>query len=74
METEKVVTTIPEPVNMDKMLQGKVAMITGGSSGIGKSIAEAFLKTGCKVVICGTNEEKLKKAVPIYLNMGMLNQ
>ena len=55
---------IPIPILVDsgRILNGKVALITGGSSGIGFAIAEQFLKSGCKVIIAGTNEEKLLKA------------
>ena len=45
------------------LLQGKVAFITGGSSGINLGIAEAFVKAGAKVVINGRNVEKLEAAV-----------
>ena len=41
-------------------LKGKVALITGGSGGIGIAIARKFLDCGCKVIIAGTNEEKLR--------------
>ena len=43
-----------------EVLKGKNAIVTGGSSGIGFSIAEDFVKNGCNVVIIGSNEEKLK--------------
>ena len=42
-------------------LDGKVALVTGGSSGIGKSIALLYAKEGADVVIIGRREEKLKE-------------
>ncbi len=44
-------------------LQGQVAVITGGTRGIGRGIAEAFLAAGASVVVNGRNEEKGAKAV-----------
>lgn len=41
-----------------KKLENKVAIVTGGTSGIGESCVDIFLENGAKVVFCGTNEEK----------------
>ncbi len=43
-------------------LSGRVALITGGSSGIGLGIAEAFAELGATVVITGRKPEKLEEA------------
>jgi NAD(P)-dependent dehydrogenase (short-subunit alcohol dehydrogenase family) len=43
-------------------LQGKVALITGGNSGIGYATAEAFIAEGAKVIITGRNPEAVAEA------------
>ncbi|HIM61219.1 MAG: short-chain dehydrogenase [Dehalococcoidia bacterium] len=44
---------------MDLALQGKVAMITGGSHGLGKQAADSLAREGCKVAICARGQENL---------------
>src|SRR5215813_12098776 len=48
---------------MSKKLEGKVAVITGGSSGIGLATAERFVAEGAYVFIIGRRQAELDKAV-----------
>lgn len=59
---EREMVPIPQPINTVELLRDKIALITGGSGGIGSEIAKAFVKSGCKVILIGTNEERLKCA------------
>lgn len=45
------------------MLDGQVAVVTGGGSGMGRAIARALADAGCRVVAVGRTEEKLKETV-----------
>src|SRR5882724_11933037 len=44
-------------------MKDKVVIITGGSSGIGKALAEEFGKNGSKILITGRNKIELDKTV-----------
>lgn len=46
----------------DDALEGKVIAITGGGTGLGRSMGEYFLNLGARLAICGRREEVLQKA------------
>jgi 3-oxoacyl-[acyl-carrier protein] reductase len=48
---------------MDLELSGKVALITGGTSGIGLAIARRLGDEGCRIAICGRQREKLSTSL-----------
>jgi 3-oxoacyl-[acyl-carrier protein] reductase len=47
---------------MDLGIEGRRAIVTGGSSGIGFETARQFLEEGVRVLITGRNQQKLEKA------------
>jgi len=49
-------------------LTGKVALITGGSKGLGKAMARGFAEAGADIVICSRHSEELEQALPEILS------
>ena len=47
----------------DKALDGKVAIVTGGASGIGEAVGKIFALNSCTVVLVDKNRDRLKKVV-----------
>lgn len=45
------------------MLKGKIAVVTGGTRGIGYAIVKKYLENGAKVVLFGSREETVEKAL-----------
>jgi len=47
----------------NELLKGRVALITGGTSGIGYAIARAFLNSGATIIITGRSQERVNRTL-----------
>ena len=54
-------------------LENKVAIITGGTKGIGYGIAEEYLKEGAKITICSRNAQEGVKAAKELGKLGAVS-
>src|SRR5215813_926516 len=56
---------------MDLKLKGRKAVVTGGSKGIGRAIADALADEGCNVAICARDEREVSAAVAALKKKGV---
>lgn len=56
---------------MDLGLKGKKTMVTGGTRGIGRAIAERFATEGADVAICARNADEVAETVSALQDMGV---
>ncbi|HEY0659121.1 MAG TPA: SDR family oxidoreductase [Pyrinomonadaceae bacterium] len=54
-------------------MKDKIAVVTGGSKGIGYAIAESLLKNGAKVFICARDKAELKRALEKLSDFGQVD-
>ncbi len=66
----KNIVPIQNLTDKEDILKDKVALITGGNGGIGFAIAQKFIKSGCAVIIGGTNKQKLIQCCEELKKMG----
>ncbi len=55
---------------MDLSLRGKVALVTGGSRGIGRGIALELAREGCELIVCGRDEAQLRTVAAEIAGLG----
>ena len=48
---------------MSSLLEGKRLLVMGGTTGLGLSAAQAFVKQGARVLVVGRNEANVNRAV-----------
>lgn len=58
---KKEMIPIEHVISDTRDFEGKVALISGGTGGIGVAIGKTLLECGCKVIFAGTNEKKLEE-------------
>src|SRR5579875_3075206 len=55
---------------MDLDLDGRVALVTGGTRGIGRAVALALLNEGCRVFVTGSSPESAERARQQFSEFG----
>jgi NAD(P)-dependent dehydrogenase (short-subunit alcohol dehydrogenase family) len=62
-ETSRRIEHLSEQKAMDLLLDGKMALVTGSSAGIGFAIAEGLARENARVIVNGRTESRVKEAV-----------
>lgn len=65
IKEEKKVPILRTPISGHEF-DGKVALITGGTGGIGSAIADELYEKGANIILCGTNKEKMESLKEKY--------
>ncbi|HEY5072729.1 MAG TPA: SDR family NAD(P)-dependent oxidoreductase [Caulobacteraceae bacterium] len=56
---------------MDLGLKGKKAIVTGGTRGIGRAIADLLVEEGCDIAVCARTADQVKDAVTAFESRGV---
>src|SRR3546814_8937048 len=67
-------STIREKMLMDLGIAGKVAIVTGGSHGIGRAVSEELGRNGCRVVVVARGQEQLDSTVDAIKSEGEIGR
>lgn len=59
----KNVVPVYQTIKDTEELNGKVALIVGGTGGIGLAIAKSLLSSGCKIIVSGTRDESINNVI-----------
>jgi NAD(P)-dependent dehydrogenase (short-subunit alcohol dehydrogenase family) len=57
-------------ISSPSRLKDRVALVTGGGSGIGRAAALAYARNGCKVVVAGRRNEELEATLRLIVSEG----
>src|ERR1700745_3774465 len=66
-------STATQSVNVKKLLDlsGRVAIITGGSIGLGRQMAEGLAEMGANLVLCARKKERCEQAAEELQQLGV---